>query len=409
MNITPLIAIGIPTYGRITMKWSNARHSIALPLGTSSMTITLDDSGDIAAKRNLICKEALEKGADYIFMLGDDVIIPGNAVLQMLSRKKDLCTGVYWTKNNPTHPYIWKGLQRGPYMDWKAGEFFEVDFAGCDCLLIKTEILRQIPYPWFSIDWVWSDQQKAPSGLETEDFHFYLKAAKAGFNLWCDSSIQCLHEDRESGMMFGLSQDMQQAGSEKERKYKGKLIADLGCGVDVPYFDYECTIDRYDISDKVKPTYRCDLRQLPVEDEKYDVVYSQHVLEHFGRYEMQAILKEWLRILKVGGEFIVKVPNLEFALKNILDQKSTHYEWWQIYGGQSGDYDFHKVGFTVAKLKKLLELNDCLSDIVVEAKDENIEAHATKKKNTDIFVLTDWWNDIHKEKPYYEKMKELYE
>ena len=392
------------------MRWSNARHSLALPLGTSSMTITLDDKGDIAAKRNLICKEAIEKGADYIFMLGDDVIVPGNAVLQMLGRKKDLITGVYWTKNNPTHPYIWKGLQRGPYMDWKAGELFKVDFAGCDCLLIRTEILKTIPYPWFSLDWVWSDRQQPPTGLETEDFHFYLKAAKVGYDLWCDSSIQCLHEDRDGGMLFGLNQDMPQAGSTPSDKYKGKKIANLGCGVDVPFFDFECTIDRYDINDKVKPDYRCDLRQLPCEDEKYDVVYSQHVLEHFGRYEMQSVLKEWLRILKVGGEIIIKVPNLEYAMKRILEQKSDHYEWWQMYGSQSDDYDFHKVGFTLNKLKKLLELNECLTDVTVKLDNEiNIEARATKAKNTDIFVLTDWWNDIHSKKPYWQSMKEQYE
>ncbi len=406
--ITPLVAVGIPTYGRVTMKWSNARHSLQLPLGTSSTNIVLDDSGNIAAKRNLICKTALEQGADWLFMLGDDVIIPSNAVLQMLTRNKPLITGVYWTKTDPTHPYLWKGLQRGPYFDWKAGELFQLDFAGCDCLLIKTEILKNIEYPWFSIDWVWDQGQASPTGLETEDFYFYLKAKKAGYDLWCDSTVQCLHEDRNTGRMYGLSTDMPQAGVEIDRKYQSKRIADLGCGVNVPYFDYECEVKRFDIDGNVKPDIRCDLRQIPEADETFDVVHSQHVLEHFGRYEAQSIIREWTRILKVGGEFIINVPNLKYAIKNLYEGKSSHYEWWQLYGKQSSEYDFHKTGFVPGTLENLLNAEKCLGDVKVVEENENIKATAIKKNSQERFILTEWWNETQ-QKPYIEKVKEPYE
>jgi predicted SAM-dependent methyltransferase len=406
--IPPLVALGMPTYGKVSMMWANARAHLAFPLGSCAVDITIGDRGnfeEISAARNIIVKDAIEKKAEYVFFLGDDVIVPPNTVLQLLSREKDIITGIYWTKNWPTHPYLWQGLQKGPYLDWKAGELFKVDFAGCDCLLVNMRVFKEVKFPWFSRDWLWDKGQDKPSELATEDFYFYLKAQKAGFDLWADTSIQCLHEDRASRMTFGLTEDMPQAGGQPNENYKGKRIADLGSGRHTPFFNQEAEIVRFDIDESVNPDFRCDLRQIPQPDESFDVVHSQHVLEHFGRHDAQKLIHEWIRILKVGGEIIVRVPNLMFAMKNLIEGKSSHYEWWQIYGAQQSEYDFHKNGFTTGTLKKLLEIESCLDDIEVVEKNENIEAKAVKKKSQTLPILTEWWNETHNVPPDSDKEK----
>ena len=398
MYITPLIAVGIPTWGKVSIKWAQARAHLGFPLGASAVDIYIENE-EIANARNAIVKKAIEAKADYVFFLGDDVICPPNTVIQLLSRKVDIVTGIYWTKGYPTRPYIWKGLQRGEYLDWKAGEFFEIDFCGVDCTLIKTDVFKNVEYPWFSRDWLWSDKQDKPTGIETEDFFFYLKAQKSGYKVWADTAIQCLHEDRASGQSFTLTMDMPQASAVSTDEYKGKKIADLGCGTNTPHFDFDCTVVRFDISDKVNPDVKCDLKQIPEPDESYDIVHSRHVLEHFGRHEAGALIHEWTRILKVGGELIINLPNLMYAMRNLIDGKSGLYEWWQLYGAQADCNDFHKNGFIKGTLEKLLKSEPCLGKIKVEEINENLNATAIKVKKQDKFILTDWWNDVHNPKP----------
>ncbi|KAL3665550.1 hypothetical protein V7S43_009584 [Phytophthora oleae] len=90
-------------------------------------------------------------------------------------------------------------------------------------------------------------------------------------------------------------------------------------------------------------------------DSSVDIIYSSHVLEHcshgFGR-ELEHTLSEWHRVLRSGGELLVSVPNL-FALATLFVNESIphqHRLWFMtvIYGGQSDQYDFHKVGFDEA-------------------------------------------------------------
>lgn len=56
------------------------------------------------------------------------------------------------------------------------GSLFEADFTGCHCLLIKADVLRALPPPWF---------HGQPG---QEDRYFCLKAIEAGHKVWVDFS-----------------------------------------------------------------------------------------------------------------------------------------------------------------------------------------------------------------------------
>jgi predicted SAM-dependent methyltransferase len=63
-------------------------------------------------------------------------------------------------------------------------------------------------------------------------------------------------------------------------------------GGDYPHLDYS-KID--------------DLSQF--EDETVDLIYASHVLEYFNINEAQDVLKEWKRVLKIGGTLRIAVPD----------------------------------------------------------------------------------------------------
>lgn len=50
-------------------------------------------------------------------------------------------------------------------------------------------------------------------------------------------------------------------------------------------------------------------KKLPFSDNTFDIVYASHILEHIPWYHTEQTLKEWVRILKRGGQLEVWVPD----------------------------------------------------------------------------------------------------
>jgi predicted SAM-dependent methyltransferase len=50
-----------------------------------------------------------------------------------------------------------------------------------------------------------------------------------------------------------------------------------------------------------------DLKQY--KDSSVDLIYASHVVEYFDRQQIPALLKEWKRVLKIGGILRIAVPN----------------------------------------------------------------------------------------------------
>jgi len=50
-------------------------------------------------------------------------------------------------------------------------------------------------------------------------------------------------------------------------------------------------------------------KQLPFRDNSFELIYASHVLEHIPWYQTEAVLSEWVRILKPEGRLEVWVPD----------------------------------------------------------------------------------------------------
>src|SRR6185295_17614324 len=81
----------------------------------------------------------------------------------------------------------------------------------------------------------------------------------------------------------------------------------LGCGDKIlpGYVNVDVAESRLDR----KPDVVCDLHVLtPFEDGVADEILSVHVIEHFWRWEVVDVLKEWLRVLKPAGLMVIECP-----------------------------------------------------------------------------------------------------
>ena len=91
----------------------------------------------------------------------------------------------------------------------------------------------------------------------------------------------------------------------------------LGCGDKI--LDGYVNVDVVASRAGKSPDVLCDLRDLtPFEDDFADEVLAVHVVEHFWRWEVLAVLKEWVRVLRPGGRMVLECPNLLTACEELL-------------------------------------------------------------------------------------------
>lgn len=91
---------------------------------------------------------------------------------------------------------------------------------------------------------------------------------------------------------------------------------------------------------------RADMRDIPLPDASVDEIYSSHALEHMSKHDIVPILKEWKRLLKVGGVAVIEVPDLRWCCENWLYRLSNDWHMDTIFGQQTTPGEFHKTGFT---------------------------------------------------------------
>lgn len=142
----------------------------------------------------------------------------------------------------------------------------------------------------------------------------------------------------------------------------------LGCGNQrLPgYINIDCR--KSECTDVV-----CDIRALPYADNSVDTIESYHVFEHMpvclhanvtsGYGEKYAaliiVLKEWYRALKLGGNLVIEMPDLDGITKEYLSADESRKEELLIgiYGSfRNGDNtDIHRWGANEERLRYILE------------------------------------------------------
>jgi SAM-dependent methyltransferase len=73
-----------------------------------------------------------------------------------------------------------------------------------------------------------------------------------------------------------------------------------------------------------KPDVICDLHRLEgFADGTAEEILAVHVVEHFWRWEIVDVLREWARVLEPGGAMVLECPNLLSACQQFLADPET--------------------------------------------------------------------------------------
>jgi SAM-dependent methyltransferase len=137
----------------------------------------------------------------------------------------------------------------------------------------------------------------------------------------------------------------------------------LGCGDKIlPGY---VNVDVVEARAGKKPDVICDLHDLSAfPDNHADEILAVHVVEHFWRWEIEGILREWTRVLKPGGRMVLECPNLAAACEAFLadpfggsqpDGRGQRTMW--VFYGDPQWHDplmVHRWGYTPASLAALM-------------------------------------------------------
>jgi predicted SAM-dependent methyltransferase len=102
--------------------------------------------------------------------------------------------------------------------------------------------------------------------------------------------------------------------------------------------------------------------RIPLPDGVADEVLAIHLLEHVFAWEAPALLREWHRLLKRGGQLTLEMPDLMKACRNLAEDRKVgkHPDQghiWAIYGDDTlrDPLMMHKTGWWFDRLKPVVE------------------------------------------------------
>jgi SAM-dependent methyltransferase len=95
-------------------------------------------------------------------------------------------------------------------------------------------------------------------------------------------------------------------------------LLNLGCGYKYVSGSGWLNVDLSPATSEVK---KCNfLHGIPFESNRFDLVYSSHVLEHFKKEDGEMFIRECFRVCKSGGRIRIVLPDLEKIAREYLNQ-----------------------------------------------------------------------------------------
>ena len=173
--------------------------------------------------RNAAAKMAVENGFDYLMFIDDDVVVPLDLFDKLHAAEKDIVAGWTiirgWPFENMFFKFDDQKRNLTPMKDVERNSgILDVDAVGFSTALIKMDLLKKIPPPWF-----------VTGPNNTEDIYFCLKARQYVPNctIAVDTSIETAHLlgpefiapwNREDYKIYQIAQDPE-IGKPEMNKY----------------------------------------------------------------------------------------------------------------------------------------------------------------------------------------------
>lgn len=203
------ILIAVPTFENIYPDTFKAIYD--LDTAGNDVSFEFVRGYDCATARNRIADRAMKTESDYVLMVDNDVVLPHDALINLMDDPKLVTLGYYAHRDSDN---IYRGKtcicklndEKGtPYFNYpleseytaeelkalrESGQYkVVIHGGGMGCAFIRTDVFVRTPYPWY--DWVnYADSHR---GMLSEDLFFCERCKKAAIPIYTDTRVSCGH------------------------------------------------------------------------------------------------------------------------------------------------------------------------------------------------------------------------
>lgn len=194
----------------------------------------------------------------------------------------------------------------------------------------------------------------------------------------CESKIKNVDAWNDLELVFGTALNMVNEISQPKNIIDQKRALNIGCGQDIKTNQNGFAWTNIDIRQTESSVEKVDVfGRLPYDNNEFDYVLANDILEHHSYRRTEEVLKEWVRVLKSKGDIFIQVPCLTTIIQKFNSKKITEDRLVELlYGGQNyqGDdwmFNVHYNCFSENIIKKLAN-NVNLSIISMENHGNNL-------------------------------------
>ena len=200
------ILLGIASGGQPTRPFLESLGRLQLPPGAAPLERSVAFGNFIPGQRELIMRDAIEGGFDYLLFVDDDIVLPEHALVSMVALaeadpRTAVVGGLYYTRDS-SRPVI--------VDDWSSDDTSSahipaftttsqdpVDGVGFGCALLRVAVARDLAPPYFPVH-VYVERRSRRVRQCDEDYRYCERVRQAGFRVRLDGRVRCEHYDRGS-------------------------------------------------------------------------------------------------------------------------------------------------------------------------------------------------------------------
>jgi len=207
-DIAPYVVIAQPRRyieEQAAQMFSDLSSDIDLCGYSKAYTNVVGEKIDVA--RNILMLRSIGSGAKYMLFVGEDTVLPYDAFTKLHETCENnpgsCAVGVYYMKCSSPMIMIKNDKWIVP-ANVDPGQIYPVWQAGMDCMLIPIDILKKMydedknDLFCVIVNNLRLDDEKTITFIG-EDNWFYNQLHKRNIPIYCNTDVQCLHVDLESG------------------------------------------------------------------------------------------------------------------------------------------------------------------------------------------------------------------
>ena len=201
------LLIGIPTGGQPTRPFLDALSALELPPAITEADRLVWNGNAVAVQREMIARDAVQRGADLLAMIDDDIVAPPDALAKLIGALEAdpgaaLAGALYYSRDSarPMAVARWSSgdTTAAAIPAYADGKVALVDGVGFGCVVLRVAALRALARPYFAAH-VYVDPSARSVRQCDEDYLLCERLRASGRRVLLHAGVRCGHYDRGSG------------------------------------------------------------------------------------------------------------------------------------------------------------------------------------------------------------------